>query len=381
MQEVYIHDIACISAAGIFSLSAGKISFEKAHHVLREDMPVFTLSPHAEKLLQQETEKKTALAKKSRTIQLAYTALQLIDLDKQKKTLLNIGSSRGNSDLWEKNHIYLLREGHVMPSSSPETTQGSIASSLMAHLHMKGIALDHSITCGSGLQALANSIAWLRSGMAQQALAGGTEAPLTPFTLMQFKALGVYSKEKTNQPSRPLAVDKKQSYLCLGEGAGMALLSTEPGPYTISGVGFGCELPGSLSGISKNGDALQEAMKNACAEAKIERPDLIIAHAPGTIKGDQAEMQAILQCFGENHPEVSTNKFLCGHSLGASGMLSIAQAIAHIENQDLEIPYPYMGMQKRNTSVKKVLINATGFGGIAISLILEKNELFRRPLQ
>lgn len=373
MKTIYIHDFFSISAAGNFSLTESNFG-SKIHFEIQDEFALFNIHPEAQLLLETFLEKNILFKKKSRTIQLTASVFNELSLDKTKKTIINIGSSRGNSDLWEKNYSNLLLNGKVSPSSSPETTTGSISSSLIPLVGNMGIAIDHSVTCGSGLQAVANASAWLLSGMAEQAVVGGSEAPLTPFTLQQFKAMGIYSKEKEIYPSRPLAKDKKSTYLCLGEGSGLAVLRLDKGPYYIAGIGFGTEETPTLSGISENGKSLQMAMKQACNQANINAPDYIIAHAPGTKKGDNAEFNAIKSVFGhENSIPISSNKHITGHTLGASGMISIAQAIAALNGKYLDIPYPTIGQNIPNEKPKHVLINATGFGGNAISIIIAKS--------
>lgn len=372
MDTVYIQDAFCLSAAGTHSLNDltfnSDIQFD-----LEDGLPVFRLHESSKLLLDDFIEQNPEFKRKSRTIQLITTVFKHINLDKTKKTIINIGSSRGNSDLWEKNHANLVNEGRVSPHSSPETTTGSIAHSLVPFFGEEGITLDHSITCGSGLQAIANACAWLVSGMAEQAVVGGSEAPLTPFTLAQFKAMGIYSKETTLVPSRPLSRNKTQNYLCLGEAGGIAVLSLKPSKYKISGIGFGTELSPSLSGISEHGLALQKSMREACVKAKIDKPDAIIAHAPGTKKGDAAELNAIKQVFSGEEITITSNKHICGHTLGASGMISLSQAIALLEGHSFELPYDNYSGNRMISTPQHVLINATGFGGNAISLIVSKS--------
>lgn len=372
MNTVYIQDIFCISAAGTHSLQ--NLNFNNPIQFdIEGEFPVFRIHKSAQDLVDIFLKENSDFNRKSRTIQLTATTFKQLFLDKTKKTIINIGSSRGNSDLWEKNHASLLNEGRVSPYSSPETTTGSIAHSLVPFFGEEGISIDHSITCGSGLQALANARAWLLSGMAEQALVGGSEAPLSPFTLAQFKAMGIYSKEINTYPSRPLSTQKTQSYLCLGEASGLAVLSLKPSKYKIDAIGFGTELTPSLSGISEQGLALQKSMREACEKANIDRPDLIITHAPGTKKGDQAEVRAIKKVFGESPIAITSNKHLCGHTLGASGILSLMQAISALEGYRIELPYENYSEINSDQIPQHVLINATGFGGNAISLIVSKN--------
>lgn len=294
------------------------------------------------------------------------------------KALVNIGSSRGATDTWETEFSRFLETGKTSPKASPYSTPGNISSNVAALLAGHSVAVDHSVTCGSGLQAVANAAAWVRSGMAAWALAGGAEAPLTSFTRSQMNALKITAATPDAFPAKPLFSGEPKTGMLLGEGAAVFALvdaSTAPdAPFYIAGIGMANEKGGSPSGITGEGHALHEAMKAALADANIQRPDLIITHAPGTEKGDQAELTAIRQLFGENTPRLFSNKHLMGHTLGASGSLSLAVACHLLQQGQVPLlPYPAYGQKNITEPIRSVLINATGFGGNAISMLLIKN--------
>ena len=101
-----------------------------------------------------------------------------------------------------------------------------------------------------------------------------------------------------------------------------------------------------------------------------EDVDIIITHTPGTIKGDIAEYNAIKSVFCNKTPFLTTNKWKVGHSLGASGILSIEMAILMLQHQEIfTVPFLEQTPPKR---ILKILINAVGFGGNAVSILLTK---------
>jgi 3-oxoacyl-(acyl-carrier-protein) synthase len=68
---------------------------------------------------------------------------------------------------------------------------------------------------------------------------------------------------------------------------------------------------------------------------------------------------------------LTTNKWKVGHTFGASGMLNMELAILMMQhNQFIEVPFAEA--QKPRKEIKKVLINAVGFGGNAVSILLSK---------
>ncbi len=99
--------------------------------------------------------------------------------------------------------------------------------------------------------------------------------------------------------------------------------------------------------------------------------DAIVMHAPGTIKGDLSEYNAIKKIFGESLPNLTTNKWKLGHTFGASGMLSLELAVMMVEHNRF-INVPFAPKEFRESGIKKVLVNAVGFGGNAVSVLLSK---------
>lgn len=316
-----------------------------------------------------------------RTVKLAAYAtrrcLQNLATPLPGKVLVNIGSSRGATDTWETEFAQFHDTGVSSPKASPYSTPGNISSNVAALLAGQSVPVDHSVTCGSGLQALANAAAWLRAGMADSALVGGAEAPLTPFTRAQMKALKITASAVDPFPAKPLFSGNPKTGMALGEGAAVFALSnaqdSPDAPFYITGLGLANERGGSPSGITGEGHALHEAMKTALYDAGLTRPDVIITHAPGTEKGDRAELSAITHLFGENHPALFTNKHILGHTLGASGSLSLATACYILQTGKLPtLPYAAYGQQNITGPIQSVMINATGFGGNAVSVVVEK---------
>lgn len=94
-------------------------------------------------------------------------------------------------------------------------------------------------------------------------------------------------------------------------------------------------------------------------------------HAPGTIKGDQSEINAISKIFCNKIPFLTTNKWKLGHTFGASGLLSLELAVLMLLHQKV-IAVPFATNQPHPKSLNKILVNAVGFGGNAVSVLLTK---------
>ncbi|WP_339707414.1 beta-ketoacyl synthase N-terminal-like domain-containing protein [uncultured Kriegella sp.] len=294
---------------------------------------------------------------------------------------VNIGSSRGATALFEKYHAEFLDQDRVSTLSSPTTTLGNISSWVAHDLQTKGPEISHSITCSTALHALLNGVAWIKSGLTDKFLVGGSEAPLTPFTIAQMKALKVYVQQedvaKGNQhyPCRALDPNKTKNSMVLGEGAAVVCLEaghSKNALAVIEGVGYATEVLKHNVSISSDAECFQRAMKMALGNTSPNDVDIIVMHAPGTIKGDSSEYNAIQKVFGEKIPALTTNKWKIGHTFGASGMLSLELAVLMLQKQEF-IKVPFVDNTAVPSQIKKVMVNAVGFGGNAVSVLFSKN--------
>ena len=285
---------------------------------------------------------------------------------------INIGSSRGATDLFEHHFQEYLTTGTAQTLASPTTTLGNISSWVAHDLQTDGPEISHSITCSTALHAVLNGVAWLRSGMADKFLVGGSEAPLTDFTIAQMRALKIYSRSEEDYPNRALDLDKKQNTMILGEGAGVCCLEIgkkENALAFIEGIGYATEILEHNISISAEADCFQKSMKMALANTDLSKVDVIVMHAPGTIKGDLTEYKAIEKVFGSQLPLLTTNKWKIGHTFGASGILSLELAILMLQHNQF-VGVPFAKEQNATQSIRKVLVNAVGFGGNAVSILL-----------
>jgi 3-oxoacyl-(acyl-carrier-protein) synthase len=285
---------------------------------------------------------------------------------------INIGSSRGATELFEKHYQEYLETGKAQTLASPTTTLGNISSWVAHDLQSTGPEISHSITCSTALHALLNGVAWLRAGMVDKFLVGGSEAPLTDFTIAQMRALKIYSRNNDAYPNRALDLEKTQNTMILGEGAAVCCLEIgkkDNALAYIEGIGYATELLEHNISISAEATCFQKSMKMALKETKLSDVDVIVMHAPGTIKGDLTEYLAIQKVFGSTLPLLTSNKWKIGHTFGASGLLSLELALLMMQHNRF-IGVPFAEVQSQTKPIKKVLVNAVGFGGNAVSVLL-----------
>ena len=108
------------------------------------------------------------------------------------------------------------------------------------------------------------------------------------------------------------------------------------------------------------------ALKNT----SLEKVDAIVMHAPGTLKGDSSEYKAIQNIFGESLPILTTNKWKTGHTFATSGLLSMELGLLMMQHNYF-VGVPFAEKQNLKKDIKTVLINSVGFGGNAVSILME----------
>lgn len=288
---------------------------------------------------------------------------------------VNFGSSRGATHLTEESISEFIKEGTVPSATSPNTTLGNLSSWVGNHIGNKGINLSHSITCSTGLHAILNGAAWLNANMATHMLCGASEAPLTKYTVAQMQALTIYSTLQDAFACQSMVWNKKKNTMVLGEAAACFLLSaTKKSKHQLTGIGWGAEPVTHPANLSQNADCLKSSMQMALHNANLTNVDAIVMHAPGTMKGDMAELNAIESVFGKSTPALTSNKWAFGHTFATSGLLNLDMALHMLAKQQW-IANPLQAYQAPN-KLENILINAVGFGGNAVSVVVSKQYLY-----
>lgn len=328
-------------------------------------------------LLQSVNHPAGALSFADRSTLLALNTIRSLDRSvlAGRQVMVSVGSSRGASGLMERSIDYLRIHGKVQAYSSPMTTLGNLASFISQSLAIDDMEIEHSMTCSTSSQALLNAVAWLSAGMAGVAIAGAVETPLTPHNLAQMKALKIYSfaRENNDYPVRALDLQKSVPGLVLGEAAIFTVVEpyNENSILKIKAYGHATERQKHPVSVDVQGAGLQTSMRMALDMAGYDTVDAVICHATGTVGGDKAEVNAIDAVF-RSRPLITSTKWLTGHTFGAAGMHSLLLAALMLDKQTFVHP-PYL--QKPHiqpATLRTVMINTLGFGGQAISLIVEK---------
>jgi 3-oxoacyl-[acyl-carrier-protein] synthase II len=259
---------------------------------------------------------------------------------------------------------------------------------------LRGPFANFATACSSSAMALGEAAHVIASGRADAMIAGGSEALLTPATLLAWQAL------RTLAPADPADAaasckpfDRRRAGLVLGEGAAAFVLEDEARARArgatihalITGYGNTCDAT-HISRPDRDGQV--RAMREALHEAQLEPSAIgyINAHGTATAVGDVVECEAINAVFGAAAKEipVSSTKSMHGHLLGGAGALEFAAALLALERgvlpptAFLDDPDPACAVRhvalraERVAPLRAVMSNSFAFGGSNVVLIAER---------
>jgi 3-oxoacyl-[acyl-carrier-protein] synthase II len=393
-RNLIIRGLSTISALGISREDISRLLEDPTPPAVpsadRNNRPIFPL-PHAGEALVRAIGEEDRYARLDRVAHLAIAAVRgTLDAARGRHGeigLVSIGSSRGATQALERTIAgFSLDSSKVPTETSPSTTAGNISSWVAqeclarrspAHDGRSIASIGTSMTCSSAFQSLLTAAAFVRSGMSSAAIFGGSEACLTPYTIAHLEALRIYSDGGTPWPCRPCGSGSVSSNtVALGEGAGTAILMGDDGAevdgdLALLGLGWAVEETPTATGLSADGRAFERSMRMALAELPAGTVvDTVVVHAPGSVKGDDAELSAVSRVFSDEVLVVST-KHLSGHTYGASGMVSLALAQAMMGGAPWEgFPYEATIPGRRSGASRVILINTAGFGGNSVSVVV-----------
>lgn len=282
--------------------------------------------------------------------------------------------------------LYGQKRTHIYPASVPKAMANAGASRIAMEFGITGPTYTICSACSSATHAIGHAFWMIRSGAAEAAVAGGSEAPFTYGNLCTWDAMRVIDPDTC----RPFCRTRKGTIL--GEGAGMLVLED-----LEAAEARGAHIYSEIVGFGMSSDAWHiaqpcvegpsRAMSSALLDAGIEpqRITYINAHGTGTLANDVTETRAIRQVFGKHSDNiaVSSTKSMHGHALGASGGLeAIATALALSEGiipptanftqADPDCDLDIVPNQARAQEAEYALSNSFALGGLNAVLAFRK---------
>jgi len=251
-----------------------------------------------------------------------------------------------------------------------------------------------STACSSGAHGIGWAYDMIKLDRADVMVAGGTEAPLTPYTFAAFSALRVLSKRNGSPQEASRPFDKERDGFVIGEGAGTLILEelnhalkrkahiyAEIISYALTSGAYHMVMP------APEGKDAARTMVLALKEAGLKPKDInyINAHGTSTQANDKLETKAIKEVFSNYAYKVpiSSTKSMIGHTIGASGAIETIVCALTIENNlippTINYKYPdpdcdldYVPNEARKSKINIAIKNSFGFGSNNVCIIIRK---------
>ncbi|MDP2386232.1 MAG: beta-ketoacyl-ACP synthase II [Bacteroidota bacterium] len=252
--------------------------------------------------------------------------------------------------------------------------------------------------CASSTNAMIDAFNYIRLGMADAIVTGGSEAVINEAGVGGFNALHAMSTRNDSPATASRPYDKDRDGFILGEGAA-GLILEEYEHAVKRGAKIYAELVGGgmsadayhMTAPHPEGLGAMNVMNNSLRDAGLTAKDIdyINTHGTSTPLGDVAEVKAIQKVFGEHayKMNISSTKSMTGHLLGAAGAIEALACVLTVKNDiipptinhvtpdpeiDEKLNFTFNTAQKR--VVNYALSNTFGFGGHNACVIVKKHK-------
>lgn len=256
----------------------------------------------------------------------------------------------------------------------------------------KGPSILVSDACSSGVNAIEQARHVIFDGICDLAIAGGTDASVTPMGLDCYCVLGAVSKRNDDPTAASRPFDLDRDGFVLGEGSAMVVLE-ELEHAKARGATIYAEVLGMrtntnayhMTALPTHGAPLAEAMVTAMKRARVEPKDVhyLNAHGTSTAVNDRHETGASKLAYGDHAKKipVSSTKCVIGHTQGAASAhqmivlcMTLRDQVIHptinYENPDPECDLDYVPNEAREAKIDVAMANACGFSGINSSIVV-----------
>ncbi|HOJ94038.1 MAG TPA: beta-ketoacyl-ACP synthase II [Fervidobacterium nodosum] len=374
----------------ISSFDASKLPVQIAAEV-RDFKPEEYIEKKLVKRLDRYSQFALAAAKQA----VEMSGLNFEDIEERVGVLVSSGMG-GFITLAEQNEV--LREkgpDRVSPFLIPMILINMASGVIAMEFGLKGPNFAPVSACATSIHSIALGAMLIRHGYADVIIAGGSEATIAELPIAGFASMRALStrNDEPKKASRPF--DKARDGFVMGEGAGVVILESED-----FAKARGAKIIAEIKGYAMNDDAhhfsapdpeargSSKAMKMALEDAGLEPKDIdfVNCHATSTPAGDEVELKAIENVFGEHVKRIYVNstKTLMGHLLGAAGATELIGAIIQMNGgfvhgmpnlEELDGPdYFNIPRQTVQANIRNFVKNSFGFGGHNASLVVGKYE-------
>ena len=278
----------------------------------------------------------------------------------------------------------------VGPFVVPKAMSSTCSAVLSTLFKIKGLSYSISSACATSAHCIGNAAELIQWGKQDIMFAGGGEELDWTLSVL-FDAMGAMSTHFNDTPARASrAFDKNRDGFVIAGGGGVVVLE-ELAHARARGAKIYAELTGygaTSDGhdmVAPSGEGAIRCMRQALSTTKAPI-DYVNAHGTSTPVGDQIEIGAMRQVFGNKMPQINSTKSLTGHSLGAAGVHEAIYSLlqmqngfiaesANIDEIDPEIAdAPIVRKRIDNAKLTAVMSNSFGFGGTNATLVFERYD-------
>lgn len=315
--------------------------------------------------------------------QISGTVQLMIDKFGSSRVGVVLGTSTSGVRSTELALAYQAKHGTLPEQFHYKQQQmGAGADFLSAYLSLTGPAYTISTACSSSGKALASARRLINLDICDAVIVGGADS-LCRLTINGFAALESLSKSYC----KPFG--KNRDGINIGEAASLFVLSKEPGPVQLLGIGASSDAY-HFSAPDPAGTAVILAMQKALNDADKQPKDVdyLNLHGTATVLNDAMESKAVNALFG-NQTATSSSKGMTGHTLGAAAALELGfcwMLLAENENgylipninddePDNSLSPLHLIEKGENIGARLQLCqsNSFAFGGNNVSIIIAKS--------
>ena len=277
------------------------------------------------------------------------------------------------------------------PNAFFRSTTSSVSMNLSTIFHLRGANMCIGAACASGSHAIGLATMYIRTGMQNMILVGGSCA-LDMRGITTVDAIEAISLCNDNPTFASRPFDKDRDGMIPSGGAAALVLeeyehAVARGATIIAEVcGYGFSSNGTEDISMPSAEAEYIAMQRALADANVQPAeiDYVNAHGTSTLVGDIEEAKALTRLFsGTKRPFVSSTKSMTGHE---NWMAGASEAVYSILMMQHGFVAPNINLQNKideakdlnivteaiYTPIKTILSNSSGMGGTNSALVFKQ---------
>lgn len=324
-----------------------------------------------------------------------------IDLDKEDRDRIGtiVGTGIGGMETLHNLYKGLFAKGpsRVNPFVVPKMIANMASGQVSIVFGLQGHCASIVTACATGTNSIGDAYRMIQRGELDAAVAGGTEAAVSPGAVAGFAAMKALSTRNDDPAHASRPFDKDRDGFVMGEGAGIVLLE-ELEHAKKRGAHIYCEVGGygsnadayHITAPAPEGIQQSKCMALAIKDAGMnpEEVDYVNAHGTSTHLNDLNESKAIARVFGDHAKDllISSTKSMTGHLLGAAGAveaiacaMTIETGLVHptinlVEPEDelKELGLNYVPDKAVEAKVNVAISNSFGFGGHNATLLFKR---------